>query len=292
MTTRFPHVLRKIRFPAVAGSFYSNNKSDLVNQIESCFKSKIGPGAIPEVNKDGKRKIIGIVSPHAGYMYSGPVAAHGFSALAIDGKPETFVIIGPNHTGYGSGISIMINGIWRTPLGDVEIDYEVSKLITEKSNIIDIDDEAHIYEHSVEVQIPFLQYIYGNGFKIVPIVMMLQGLKESIEIGKVLGEICKNKNIVIIASSDFTHYESYQTAYRKDEEAIKTILELNQEAFYNTINTLNISVCGPGPIMTLITAVKAIGPSRAILLKYANSGDVTGDYSSVVGYASIAMYKH
>ncbi len=291
MNIHFPHTLRKVRFPAVAGSFYSNNKSDLIRQIEFCFKSKIGPGTVPEVNKDGERKIIGVISPHAGYMYSGPVAAHGFSALANDGKPETFIIIGPNHTGYGSGVSIMIDGIWRTPLGDVEVDSEVGRLIIGGSNIIDIDDEAHIYEHSIEVQIPFLQYIYGNGFKIVPIVMMLQGLRESIEIGKVLGDICKNKNIVIIASSDFTHYESYWTARRKDEEAIKMILELNQDAFYNIINTLSISICGPGPIMALITAVKTVGSSKSMLLKYANSGDVTGDYSSVVGYASITMYK-
>lgn len=292
MNTHTPRTLRKIRFPAVAGSFYSSSKSDLIKQIEYCFKNKIGPGIIPEVNKNGERKIVGIVSPHAGYMYSGPVAAHGFSALATDGKPETFIIIGPNHTGCGSGISIMISGIWRTPLGDIEVDNEIGKLIVEKSSIIDIDDEAHIYEHSIEVQIPFLQYIYGNDFKIVPIVMMLQGLRESVEIGKVLGEICRNKNIVIIASSDFTHYEPYWTACKKDKEAIRTILELNQEAFYNVINTLNISVCGPGPIMTLITAAKAIESSKAVLLKYANSGDVTGDYSSVVGYASIAMYKY
>jgi AmmeMemoRadiSam system protein B len=292
MNTRSSRTLRKIRFPAVAGSFYSSSKPDLIKQIEYCFKSKIGPGIIPEVNRNGARKIIGIISPHAGYMYSGPVAAHGFSALATDGEPETFIIIGPNHTGYGSGISIMMSGVWRTPLGDIEVNSEISRLIVEKSNIIDIDDEAHIYEHSIEVQIPFLQYIYGNDFKIVPIVMMLQGLMESIEIGKVLGEICRNKNIVIIASSDFTHYEPYWTACEKDEKAIKMILELNQEAFYNVINTLSISVCGPGPIMALITAVKAIESSKAVLLKYANSGDITGDYSSVVGYASVAMYKY
>lgn len=285
-------MLRKIRFPAVAGSFYSNSKSDLMKQIERCFKSEIGPNNIPKVNENGERKIIGVVSPHAGYMYSGPVAAHGFSALAIDGRPETFIIIGPNHTGYGSGTSIMINGTWRTPLGDVEVDSEVGKLIVKKSSTIDIDDEAHFYEHSIEVQIPFLQYVYGSSFKIVPIVMMLQGLKESVEIGKVLGEICESKDIVIIASSDFTHYEPYQIARKKDEEAIRRIIELNQEAFYSIINTLNISICGPGPIMALITAAKVIGSSKVALLKYANSGDITGDHSSVVGYASIAVYKH
>lgn len=292
MNTRLPHTLRKTRFPAVAGSFYSSNKPDLVRQIEHCFKSEIGPGSIPRVHEGGERKIVGVVSPHAGYMYSGPVAAHSFFALAIDGRPKTFIIIGPNHTGYGSGVSIMINGTWRTPLGDVEVDNEIGKLIVEKSDIIDIDDEAHFYEHSVEVQIPFLQYIYGCSFKIIPIVMMLQGLRESIEIGKVLGEVCKNKDAVIIASSDFTHYEPYQIACKKDKEAIKRIIELDQEAFYNVINNLNISVCGPGPIMTLITAAKAISPSKAVLLKYANSGDITGDRSSVVGYASIAVYKH
>jgi len=158
----------KIRRPVQAGSFYSGTAESLKKQIEECFQHKLGPGKNPTVQK-GPRNIVGLVCPHAGYMYSGPVAAHSYYNLAIDGKPDTVVIFGPNHTGEGSGLAVVKEGAWRTPLGDVQIDEAVAHEILRKSKIIDVDDSAHAHEHSIEVQLPFLQYLYNAAFKFVPI---------------------------------------------------------------------------------------------------------------------------
>ncbi len=162
-----------MRSPVVAGQFYAGARSELLRQIEHCYLSIHGPGKLPKVGKE-IRKIVGLVSPHAGYMYSGPVAAHGFFQVAQDGLPKCVVILGPNHTGAGSGVSIMTSGKWKTPLGEVQIDEDLGNGIRLVSDIIDDDIVAHAYEHSIEVQLPFLQHIFGDEFKMVPICMMLQ----------------------------------------------------------------------------------------------------------------------
>ena len=154
------------RFPAVAGTFYAATKEALVRQIRNCFLHRLGPGSLPEVSEDGERRIAGLVSPHAGYMYSGPVAAHGYHRLASDGKPEVFVILGPNHTGYGSPVSMVDRCVWVTPLGEAVVDEDVAKAIFRASGIVDVDPVAHRYEHSIEVQLPFLQYLYGPSIRL------------------------------------------------------------------------------------------------------------------------------
>ena len=150
-----------MRPPVVAGQFYAGTKSDLIEQIEWCYTHPHGPGEIPEVQA-GPRRLVGLVSPHAGYIYSGPVAAHGFSRMAQDGKPGSVVILGPNHTGAGSGVSIMTDGKWRTPLGEVQVDKPLSEAVKQGSEIIDVDEVAHTHEHSLEVQLPFLQHLFGD----------------------------------------------------------------------------------------------------------------------------------
>jgi len=281
----------KIRRPSQAGMFYAGTAESLKKQIEECFLHKLGPGKIPKVARSGPRKVVGLICPHAGYVYSGPVAAHSYYRLARDGIPEVFVILGPNHMGYGSAIALMNEGIWRTPLGDVEIDYQTASKILRASEVIDIDDTAHRFEHSIEVQLPFLQYLYGSEFKFVPIAFLMQDLESSREVGRALAKALEGKNAVIIASTDMTHYEPHEQAVRKDKLALSAVEKLNEEEFYSIIESYNISACGYGPVAALITAAKLLGVKKAEILCYKTSGDVTGDYSSVVGYASACFTK-
>jgi AmmeMemoRadiSam system protein B len=224
-------------------------------------------------------------------MYSGMVAANAYYQLAVDGKPDTVVILGPNHTGYGSGLAVVNEGSWRTPLGDVEIDTETADQIVKESSILDIDDSAHRNEHSIEVQVPFLQFIYGSSFKLVPICFLMQDLASSREVGQALAKVLKDRNAVIVASSDMTHYEPQQSAERKDRKVIEAIEALDEARLESVIESNSITACGPGPIATLITAAKAMGGKEAKLLCYKTSGDVIGDVSSVVGYAAMSFMK-
>jgi AmmeMemoRadiSam system protein B len=279
---------KKVRSPAVAGYFYESDPKALVEQIEGSFRSPIGPGTLPKLNPEGERRILALISPHAGYTYSGPVAAHGYLSLAEDGKPDLIVLIGPNHTGIGSGVSIMNSGSWRTPMGVVDVDEEVAKEIMERSTIIDSDESAHMREHSIEVQIPFLQYVLGD-FRIVPIAMMMQDLNTSRDVGEAVAKALGKTNSVIVASTDMTHYEPQPQAEKKDKAVIEAILELDEERLINTVHGLNASVCGYGPVAATITASKNLGATRVSLLKYATSGDVTRDFHQVVGYASLKI---
>jgi len=281
----------KIRRPTQAGTFYAGSQQSLKAQIEECFKHELGPGELPKVAEKKLQRIVGLVSPHAGYMYSGPVAAHGYHRLAADGKPDVLVLFGPNHTGSGSALAVMREGIWRTPLGDVEIDTATVDSILRVSGIIDVDDSAHAFEHSIEVQLPFLQFLYGSAFKFVPICFLMQGLQSSREVGSAVAEALEGKNAVVIASTDMTHYEPQRMAEKKDKAAIETMLKLDEEGLYSTIEAQRISMCGYGPTIAAITAAKALGAKKAELLCYKTSGDVVGDYSAVVGYASLVFTK-
>jgi AmmeMemoRadiSam system protein B len=281
----------KIRSPAVAGSWYAGTPNSLRNQIEELFTHRLGPGSLPQIMRDGPRNIVGLVVPHAGYMASGPVAAHAYHHLAKDGKPDVIVIFGPNHTGRGSALSIMNEGTWRTPLGDVEIDAETADRILQASRIVDVDERAHAYEHSIELQLPFLQYLYGSEFKFVPVCFMMQDLESSREVGKAVAEALKGKNALVIASSDMTHYEPQERAEKKDKMAIDAALKMDETQYYNTVEAYGISTCGYGPVIAAITAAKELGAKKAQLLCYKTSGDVLGDRSAVVGYASIAFTK-
>lgn len=281
--------MAKIRRPTQAGAFYEGDAESLKKQVEGCFLHKLGPQKLPVVNKTGPRRILGLVCPHAGYMYSGHVAALSYFELASDGKPDTVVILGPNHTGLGSPLAVMNDGVWRTPLGDVQIDGELANKVVQESGLVDVDDYAHLREHSIEVQLPFLQYMYGSGFKIVPICFMMQDLATSQEIGRALVEVLAGKNAVIVASSDFTHYEPQAVASKKDLAALKAVEALDEKLFYSFVEEKRVSACGYGPITALITAAKGLGATKAKLLGYKNSGDVTGDFSSVVGYAAVSF---
>lgn len=275
-----------MRPPAVAGQFYPSSADKLREQIEACFLHPLGPGKLPERGNQ-ERTIVGAVVPHAGYMYSGYEAAHVYFALAKEKKPEAVILLGPNHTGYGSAIAVSQES-WRTPLGEVSVDRKISEQLFKTCELIDVDELAHKYEHSIEVQLPFLQYIYGD-FRFVPIALGIQDLETAQQIAKCIAKL--SCNVAILASSDFTHYESREEAERKDKKAIAHILTLDEARFMQAVYELDASICGYGAIATCIVASRELGAKRGELLKYASSGEITGDSSSVVAYAGIVLRK-
>ena len=277
----------KVRKPAVSDMFYPGTARGVVEQIEWCYKHKLGPGTMPQVNIKGQRKIVALVVPHAGYVYSGPVAAHAYKELANDGIPNTVVIIGPNHTGYGAAVSVWTKGAWQTSLGEVKINEELACNLLD--GIIQADEIAHLYEHSLEVQIPWLQHLYKEEIQIVPITMMAQDIETAREVGSAISQA--SDSIVVIASSDFSHYEPHDTAIKKDRSMIEAIIDLDEEKLYQQRELLNSTMCGFGPVAAAIVAAKEMKAKTARLLKYATSGDVTKDFSGVVGYASIAIKR-
>ncbi len=280
----------KVRKPAQAGSFYAATPESLTEQLEKCFMHRLGPGHIPSARR-GDANVIGLICPHAGYEYSGPIAAHAYSALADDRKPDVFVILGPNHTGIGSLLALMNEGTWQTPLGDIQVDGETANRIHRSAGIVDIDDTAHRHEHSIEVQLPFLQYIYGSAFKFVPITFTIQDLESSQLVGQSIAKALEGKNASIIASTDLTHYEPQTSAQKKDRKALEALEDLDETKFYSTIESNHITACGYGPVVALVTAAKLLGGTKGQVLSYHTSGDITGEYSSVVGYSSVAVTK-
>ena len=279
-----------IRLPCQAGAFYSSSIDALKKQVEECFLHRFGPGKLPVVG-DGHRLLASIICPHAGYMFSGPVAANGYYFAAQDGQPDTVVILGPNHTGYGSGVSIMTEVIWRMPLGDIEVDAALSREVQRQSQLIDVDESSHRFEHSIEVQLPFLQYVFGRAFKLIPICMMMQDLDTSRDVGEAIATAVSGKNVLIVASTDMSHYVSQNIAEAKDRLAINAMLKLDAVELQSVVESNNISMCGYGPASVAIIASKILGATQSKLLSYRTSGDMTGDKDQVVGYTSLAITK-
>ncbi len=284
----------KVRRPSVAGVFYPSARDDLINAIKECFLHKLGPNILPEpkAKEKGKGKVVAVVCPHAAYVYSGAVAAHSYYYTYLNIQPDVVILLGPNHYGLGSGVASMKEYYWDTPLGRVRVNDSMVDRIVKASGIVDIDDYAHSRDHCLEVQLPMLQYINAYEFTIVPIVLWMQDKETAVELGNALAEVIKDSDgidILLIASSDLTHYEPYEQAYRKDNELIKAIEALDLNRYYTVLERLDVSACGYGAIASVIAACKALGFSRGRLLKYATSGDVTGDKGSVVGYPSIAI---
>lgn len=270
------------REPAVAGQFYSFDRQSLENEIEKAFAISGKPTKCKNTDR-----ILAAVCPHAGYMYSGSVAAYSYKALKEDRMPKTFVILGPNHGGMGPGVSIYPSGEWETPLGTVPIDAELAGRLSGGKFVL--DDQAHIYEHSVEVQLPFLQYAFKD-FKIVPVCIMDQKLSVMKELGKKLADVLDDRQIVI-ASTDFSHYIPNDEAYSRDFKAINAITSLDEDKLFEEIDKYDISMCGYGGVAAAMVYSKLKGAKKGELLKYMTSGDVTGDKSAVVGYGSLVLTR-
>jgi len=272
-----------IRNPAVAGAFYYLDGGMLKEQVEECINKKAK-----------KEEVSGIVVPHAGFMYSGKVAGAVYSEIQM---PDTFVILGPNHTGFGKDFSLMTSGIWKMPFGDVKIDSDLAESIFKHSKFLETDFTAHQHEHSIEVQLPFMQY-YSDRFQIVPIAVMHYPATENflercIDTGNAIAEAIKKtkEKVVVVASTDFTHYESQKTANENDRRALDAILALDAKKLFQEVNERDISMCGYGPVAVAIAACKKLGCNKTKLVKYATSGDVTGDYQQVVGYGGVSIKK-
>jgi hypothetical protein len=234
-----------------------------------------------------KIEAIGLVLPHAGYVYSGPVVGSVLSRVIIK---DTVVIICPNHTGRGKLFSIMVEGAWRTPLGQVDVDAELARSILEKSRYLEDDAAAHAFEHAIEVQLPFLQY-FRKDFKIVPVVLGQANGETYKEIGREIAAALRllKRDAIVIASSDMTHYEEAESAKAKDAQAVQAMLALDEDDLLKRVARFNITMCGYGPVVSMLAAAKELGAGRAELIRYQTSGDTGGDNSSVVGYAGIIV---
>ena len=270
--------LSKIRQAQVAGQFYPARAEGLKEQIGGFIESQ-----------EEKIDVLACMLPHAGYQYSGRVAVETVSKINIKDK---VVLLGPNHTGLGAKYSLMASGVWQTPLGQVNIDTQLAKSILAGSKYLENDNLAHAQEHSLEVELPILQY-FRDDFEIVPITFMSDDLAALKKIGEELAEVIKNSDlkdkILLVASSDMTHYESQSDAETKDKKAIAAILELNPDKLMHEIKYFNISMCGYAPVITMLSAVNCLGAKKARLVKYQTSADSTGDKSAVVGYAGIII---
>jgi len=273
--------MTSIREPVVAGAFYPGSPAALSAELKRLFGSSV------DVSEREITSPVGLIAPHAGYAYSGPTAAAGYRQLATLGQPKWAIVLGANHTGLGRPVSLARVGIWRTPLGDAPIATELADRLVATG--LEVADEAFLREHSIEVQLPFLQFLFGAEIPLVPICVMLPPLSELIAFGEAISQVISDEPGVVVVSSDFTHYQPEEVARRIDHEAIERILALNVEGFYRSLVEERLSICGGGAITILMTIARKLGWNDTQLLSYATSGDVTGDRRSVVGYAAISF---
>jgi AmmeMemoRadiSam system protein B len=266
-----------IRTPAVAGTFYPANPASLDRLLRDFSTPEEKPV-----------KAIGVVSPHAGYIYSGSVAGKVYSSVKI---PKTVIVIGPNHTGYGSKAGILSEGSFGMPGFDMEIDHELAESILQNSDLIQDDYDSHAHEHSLEVQLPFIHF-HNPSARFVPICVMGRGYDFVSSIGNALAKAIKDtgKDVLIVASSDMTHYESNDIARKKDNLAIEKVVGLDPLGLMKITVEHDISMCGVIPVAIMLISAKQLGAKKAKLIDYKTSGEVTNDYDEVVGYAGIMVY--
>lgn len=266
------------RHPAVAGLFYPGRASRLSAAVEGMDNPEWEPKYTG---------ILGIVVPHAGYVYSGKTAMRGYSELRNVGS-RNFVLIGPNHNSRPYYSAVYPDGVWETPLGKVSVNGKLARKLLDAGQQFVSDPYAHSEEHSLEVQLPFLQYLFADDFTITPIVMGNQEREESVAIARALREI--DEEFTLIISSDLTHYESLDSANRKDDLLISSALSLDVEKYYHTVMLNNISACGYGPIAVLMEYTKLMGGTME-LLDHTTSYDYSRDPRNVVGYCSLISHK-
>jgi AmmeMemoRadiSam system protein B len=275
--------MNPVREPAVSGMFYPDNPAVLRKDIEDYIRSAIVP--------DMKECIVGIISPHAGYIYSGKVAAHAYKTIAK--KPyDSVILIGPAHRAYFNGAALWNKGSFKTPLGRVDIDEDVAMEIIRTGGIIKTSLDTHRGEHSLEVQLPFLQTVL-DGFKIVPIVMGTQTIGACKELVQVMSTILQTseKRFLIVGSTDLSHYYDYAEAKRLDEAVVKCLDMFDIPGMINVFETGEAEACVAGPVIATMMLSEKLGADRGKVLKYANSGDVSGDKGSVVGYVSAVFCR-
>ncbi len=264
------------RDPAVAGRFYPRDRDTLLKDLRSYLSPQ--QAATPA---------IGCVVPHAGYIYSGAVAGAVYANLDL---PQRIIILCPNHTGKGRPLAIMSNGTWETPLGQAPIDAPLADALTKRFPLLNEDADAHRSEHAIEVELPFLQFRRPD-FTFVPIALGTRQFEILERLGEAIAETVQAQGgkILIIASSDMNHYENDTVTRMKDHKAIEQILGLDPRGLFDVVTKEEISMCGFGPTVVMLTAAKRLGATSAELVKYATSGDVSGDREMVVGYAGVVV---
>jgi AmmeMemoRadiSam system protein B len=265
-----------LRTPAVAGQFYPRSPEELRAFLQQ---------AVP--HPETPQAAFGVVAPHAGYIYSGAVAGAVFGRVQV---PDTVLLLGPNHTGAGTPASIVSSGAWATPLGTAAIDTGLAEALKGACPLLEEDTRAHAREHSLEVQLPFLQF-RNPAVKIVPVAFMLRSFEEVEQVGRAIAAVLAAwpEAVLVVASSDMTHYESRADAERKDRLAIERVLAVDPAGLLATVRDHGISMCGVIPTAVLLAAATARGATCGELVRYATSGDVTGDHRQVVGYAGLVI---
>ena len=266
-----------VRKPAVSGRFYPSNPVELRHAVEGFLTPT-----------ESRSRAVGVIVPHAGYMYSGHVAGAVYSRVQL---PLRNIVLCPNHTGSGVPLSIMRSGVWQTPLGEMQVDEELCAALMDVGSELEDDFQAHRFEHAIEVQLPFMQQTGGESLRFVPITVGTSDLESLLLLGRAIADVIQHAapETLIIASSDMNHYESDAITRVKDRKAIDEILNMRPEGLYEVVRREGISMCGYGPAVSMLTAAKVLGASKAELVKYATSGDVSHDYDYVVGYAGIMV---
>lgn len=281
--------MARIRKAMFAGSWYEGTKDSLLEQLYDLFRGRLGYGEPPTLGEYDPR-LLGLIVPHAGYVYSGMAATWAYAEAAKHGPREVVVVMGPDHQMASTGFATMSEGVWQTPLGDVEVDRSTVSLLLSFVSFVEDNFHAHSFEHSVEIQLPFLQLLYGGSFKLVPIIIHDFNLERNIKLGKALARSIEGKRAIVIASSDMSHYIPAKEAEENDMKTIRAIESLDEKLIHSVAVNYE-SLCGLGPVIALTSCVKEMGCSKAVLLKYYSSGEITADYQGVVGYASMAFYK-
>jgi AmmeMemoRadiSam system protein B len=272
-----------VREAAVAGTFYPDDPKILAGEIQGYLKN----AKVEEIEGE----VVGLISPHAGYVYSGQVAAYGMKAIISRGHYDTVIVIGPSHRAYFEGAAIMDRGSYRTPLGAVDIDEELARAIMDESKLVFSNIGVHGPEHSLEVQIPFLQTVLSN-FKLVPMVMGSQEGDVCESLAKAIygGIKRRGKHVLVVGSTDLSHYHSYAEAKKLDKLVVNRLEKFDVQGMLEDFNGEMCEACGRGPIVVTMMLSRLLGASESKVLKYANSGDVSGDKSQVVGYTSAVFY--
>jgi MEMO1 family protein len=270
-----------LRKSIIAGSWYPGNPSALRRDIEDFFS------LVPDTELKGE--VVAIIAPHAGYVYSGQVAAYAYKRVCRNNY-DAVIVVGPSHRAAFHGVSIFSNGGYETPLGIVPIAEELAKHIKRNSTLVSDIPAAHLQEHSIEIQLPFLQYALGN-FSFVPLVMGDQGVSTCQELAQAIYDSALGKKILIVGSSDLSHFHGYKEAIKLDGVALRHLKDSDAPGLLDSLGSDTTEACGGGPMAVAMLVARKIGANHARVLKYANSGDVTGDKSSVVGYVAAIYYK-
>ncbi|GBD10405.1 hypothetical protein HRbin23_00046 [bacterium HR23] len=279
----------RVRLPAVAGLFYPWGRQALQEEIAWCYRHPLGPGALPALTDTPLGDSLGLIAPHAGYRYSGPISAHAYAFVAAAGRPQGVLVLGPDHYGLGASLSLSDADTWETPLGQTPVFHAYDAHFQERLPELRPSPEGHRREHSLEVHLPFLQHLLGEAFPFLPIAMRDQGVETALRLGQALAEVVPRRGWLVIASTDLSHYYPEERARPLDRRVLKAILTGRPGAVAEVAEEVNM--CGPGPVMALLACFAQWGRAVPSLLAYATSGDISGEREAVVGYASLALRR-